>query len=252
MTIRLAILSDLHVEKGPYALPPFDADLIVLAGDVGWGVEGAAWIAEHVGGRAAVYVAGNREYWHHKGGADPLAELRQATGRVPGLHFLQDDQAVFEFAGRGLRVLGCTLWTDYALTGTPEAAMAKAQASMPDYKNGRGPGGAALTPAMVLAWNRASVAFLETELARPFAGTTMVVTHHLPTASSLKSPRPDHVPTTASVAALDALILRTAPALWVHGHSHWDCDHCLGTTRIVSRQRGGPEHEGYQPLLVEL
>lgn len=252
MTIRLAVLSDLHVEKGPYAPPSLDADLVVLAGDIGWGVEGAAWIAEHVAPRPAVYVAGNREYWHHKGGADPLDELRQATGRQAGLRFLQNDQALFEFGGRALRVLGCTLWTDYSLAGAPDFAMERAQAGMPDYRNGRGPGGATLTAAAVRAWNRESVAFLAAELAQPFAGTTMVVTHHLPTASSLQAPRLDHVPTIASVTALDELILATAPALWVHGHSHWDCDHRLGTTRIVSRQRGGPENEGYQPLFVEI
>lgn len=252
MTFRLAILSDLHVEKGPYEPPPLDADLVVLAGDIGWGVEGAAWIAEHVGHRPAVYVAGNREYWHHKGGADPLDELRQATRRVPSLHFLQDDEAVFQGGGQDLRVLGCSLWTDYTLGGDAATAMAKAQAAMPDYKNGRGAGGAVLSAAQVLAWNRASVAFLEAALARPFAGLTMVVTHHLPTARSLKAPRLDHVPTIASVSPLDDLIERAGPALWVHGHSHSDCDYRLGATRIVSHQRGAPENEGYQPLFVDI
>ena len=248
MTFRLAILSDLHVEKGPYEPPPLDADLVVLAGDIGWGVEGAAWIAEHVGNRPAVYVAGNREYWHHKGGADPLGELRRATSRLSSLHFLQDDEAIIG----GVRVLGCTLWTDYALGGDAPSAMAKAQAGMPDYKNGRGEGGVVLSAAQVLAWNQASVAFLNGALARPFAGPTVVVTHHLPTAQSLTAPRLDHAPTIASVCGLDALIKRAGPALWVHGHSHSDCDYRLGATRIVSRQRGSPENEGYQPLFVEI
>jgi hypothetical protein len=248
MTIRLAILSDLHVEKGPYEPPPFDADLVVLAGDIGWGVEGAAWIAEHVGDRPAIYVAGNREYWHHKGGADPLDELRQATRRLPSLHFLQDDEVVIQ----GVRVLGCTLWTDYALAGDAASAMAQAQAAMPDYRNGRGAAGAMLSAAQVLAWNQKSVAFVTAALARPFAGPTMVVTHHLPSARSLKAPRLDHVPTIASVSGLDDLITQNGPALWVHGHSHSDCDYRLGLTRIVSRQRGAPENEGYQPLFLEI
>ncbi|CAA7616371.1 serine/threonine protein phosphatase [Magnetospirillum sp. UT-4] len=252
MTIRLAILSDLHVEKGPYAPPPFEADLVVLAGDIGWGGEGVAWIADHLHGRPAVYVAGNREYWHHKGGADPHGELRAAAARVPGLAFLHDDEVVFELAGRRLRVLGCTLWTDWALTGDPEGAMAKAAASMPDYKNGRGPGGVALVPAQTRAWSGASAAFLERALTTPFDGTTLVVTHHLPTARSLKALRPEHVPTTASVTGLDALIEAHGPEIWVHGHSHWDCDYRLGRTRMVSNQRGAPENEGYRPLMVEV
>lgn len=252
MTLRLAILSDLHVEKGPYTPPPLDADLVVLAGDVGWGVEGAAWIAEHVPHAPAVYVAGNREYWHHKGGADPLAELRRAAARVATLRFLQDEEAVVETPGGLARVLGCTLWTDYALTGDAAGTMARAEASMPDYRNGRGPGGIGLTAEQVRAWNRASVAFLTAALERPFDGPTLVVTHHLPTAQSLKAPRPEHVPTTTSVTQLDQLIERTGPVLWVHGHSHWDCDFRLGKTRIVSRQRGAPENEGFQPLFLKI
>lgn len=252
MTIRLAILSDLHVEKGPWTMPPIDADLVVLAGDIGWGVEGALWIADHLRARPAVYVAGNREYWHHVAGADPIAELRRVTGRVPGLRFLQDEMAEFPIDGRTLRVLGCTLWTDYALTGDAAGTMEKAQASMPDYKNGRGAHGATLTAAQVLAWNQASAAFLRAELARPHAGPTLVVTHHLPSARGLKTPRPDHVPTTCSVSGLDDIIAAHGPDLWVHGHSHWDCDYFEGPTRIVSRQRGAPENENFRPLILEL
>jgi hypothetical protein len=252
MSLRLAILSDLHVEKGPWTPPPLDADLIVLAGDIGWGVEGTAWIAEHLAGRPMVYVAGNREYWHHRGGTDPLAELRRITAAVPGLRFLQDDVAEYRFASQHLRVLGCTLWTDFALTSDVDGTMAKAQASMPDYRNGRGDGGETLKAAQVLRWNQASTAFLGEELAKPFAGTTIVVTHHLPSAQGLKAPRPDHIPTTCSVTALDALIATHGPALWVHGHSHWDCDYRLAGTRIVSRQRGAPENEGYCPLMIDL
>ncbi|HSV28438.1 MAG TPA: hypothetical protein VLL76_02735, partial [Candidatus Omnitrophota bacterium] len=157
--IRIAIMSDLHVEKGPYHPPRLDADLVILAGDVGWGPEGVQWIAQHLAGRPVVYVAGNREHWHWGDGTDPVAALRAQAARVPGLRFLQDEAAVFRFDDRHIRILGATLWTDYRLEGDPEAAMATAQARMPDYKNGRGSDGKPLTAAQVAAWNRGSVAF---------------------------------------------------------------------------------------------
>lgn len=249
---RLAILSDLHVEKGPYQPPPLDTDVIVLAGDVGWGPEGLDWIGRHLAGRPVIYVAGNREHWHWGDGTDPVAELRRRAAAIPGLHFLPDRRVDLRIDGRDLRFLGATLWTDYALEGDAAAAMAQAQAKMPDYRNGRGADGATLTAAQVLAWNRASVAFLESELNRDFAGETVVVTHHVPSARSLKARRPDHVPTIASVTGLDGLIEATEPALWIHGHTHFDCDYRIGRTRIVSRQRGGPENETYVPLTVAL
>lgn len=250
--IRLAVLSDLHVEKGPYRLPAFEADLVVLAGDVGWGPEGVRWIADHLGGRPTVYVAGNREHWHHCAGCDPLAALQAAARGVPNLHFLADGRMDFTFGGRTLRVLGATLWTDFTLEGDPRGAMAQAEASMPDYKHGRGADGTRLTAAQVVAWNRASVAFLRQELAAPFAGTTVVVTHHAPAAASLRRRRPDHVPTIGSVTPLDDLIAAHGPDLWVHGHTHWSCDYMLGGTRVLSNQRGEPENEAFAPLLVEV
>lgn len=250
--IRLAILSDLHVEKGPWSPPAIEADLIILAGDIGWGPEGVRWIADHLGGRPAVYVAGNREYWHHSPGCNPLDALAEGAARVPNLRFLQDSSATFTFGGRAVRVLGATLWTDYALEGDAADAMARAQASMPDYRHGRGPGGQPLTPAQVVEWNRASVAFFRRELAAPFDGLTIAVSHHAPAVASLKKRRPEHVPTIASVSRLETLVEETRPALWVHGHTHWNCDYRLGDTRVLSNQRGEPENEGYVPLLVEI
>ncbi len=250
--IRLAVLSDLHIEKGPWHPPAFAADLVVLAGDIGWGPEGVRWIADHLGGRPAVYVAGNREHWHHCPGCDPVMALRAAAATVPTLRFLHDDRADFAVAGRALRVLGATLWTDYALEGDPAGAMAAAEAAMPDYRHGRGCDGGRLTAAQVAAWNAASVAFLTAELVQPFAGTTVVVTHHAPAAASLRRRRPEHVPTTASVTLLEDLIAAHGPELWVHGHTHWNCDYRLGPTRSVANQRGEPENDGFAPLIIEL
>lgn len=248
--IRLAVMSDLHVEKGDYQPPPIKADLVVLAGDVGWGLDGVAWITDHLAPHLTVYVPGNREHWHHDEGTDPIAALRAAAAPVAGLRFLSDEVAEYTIRGRKLRVLGAALWTDYALEGNPQAVMDAAAAKMPDYRNGRGSDGRTLSPAQVLAWNRASVAFLENALAQPFDGSTVVVTHHAPSARSLEQRRPDHAPTIASVTSLETLIETHGPELWIHGHIHWDEDYRIGQTRVISHQRGGPEHEGYLPKVV--
>ena len=248
---RLAVLSDLHVEKAGWNPPPLDdADLVVLAGDVGWGLTGIAWIAAHLAGRPVVLVAGNREHWHHPPGTDPIAALRHAAAEVPGLRLLQDDR--LDIAG--VTLLGCTLWTDFA-GGEMDAAavMEQAGGSMPDYRLGQGPDGTALSPAQVLAWHRRSRAFLEAELARPRGDRPMiVVSHHAPTPLVLPRRRPTHVPQIASFSGLDEMIGRHQPQLWIHGHTHADSDLMLGATRILSRQRGGPENETFAPLMVEV
>ncbi|MDO8605051.1 MAG: metallophosphoesterase [Phaeospirillum sp.] len=250
--IRLAVLSDLHVEKGDYQPPALDCDLIILAGDVGWGLEGVRWIGRTLAGRPMIYVAGNREYWHHPEGVDPLAELRREAVLVPGLIFLHNEAVTLELAGARLRVVGATLWTDFSLDGDAEATMTKAGDSMPDYRNGRSARGGVLTPADVVAANRASSAFIAAELARPHDGPTVVVTHHLPSELSLPRRRHGHVPQAASVSPLESLMESAGPDLWIHGHSHADCDYRLGRCRILSRQRGSPDNIGFTPLMVEL
>ena len=250
--IRLAVLSDLHVEKGDYHPPVLDCDLIILAGDVGWGLDGVRWIERNLAGRPMIYVAGNREYWHHPEGVDPLAELRREAALVPGLAFLHNQTVVRRIAGASLRVLGATLWTDFSLDGDAEATMATAAAGMPDYRNGRSDKGGVLTPADVAAANRVSAAFLAAELARPHDGPTVVVTHHLPSELSLPKRRPGHAPQAASVSPLESLVETAGPDLWIHGHSHADCDYRIGACRIVSRQRGAPDNADFAPLLIEV
>lgn len=250
--IRLAIMSDLHVEKGEWIPPDPSCDLLILAGDIGWGLDGMAWIARHLAGRRMVMVAGNREYWHHSPGVSPVAELRRAAADIPGLLFLQDEAAVLDLNGSRLRLLGATLWTDYSLDGDAEATMATAGETMPDYRNGAAETGERLNPDAVLAANRFSRDFIAAQLALPFQGATVVVSHHLPSERGLPRRRPGHVPQAASVTPLDDLVERIGPDLWVHGHSHADCDYHIGRTRVVSRQRGTPENVGFQPLLLDL
>lgn len=252
MSLRLAIASDLHVEKGAWQPPALDVDLWILAGDIGWGLEGIAWVARHLNGRPAIYVAGNREYWKHPPGTGPIRALRKAAAAVPGLIFLQDEAHELDIRGIRLRLLGATLWTDYALEGDPGAAMVRAGAAMPDYQNGQDEAGTTLTPAAVLGASHASAAFFQQELSKPRGNPVIAITHHLPSPAALKGARPGHIPTTASVTHLDALIMRSGPDLWVHGHSHWDDDFRIGPTRVLSCQRGGPEHEKFAPLIVEI
>ncbi|MEO5374661.1 MAG: metallophosphoesterase [Alphaproteobacteria bacterium] len=250
---RIAVMSDLHLESGDWSPGPLDADLVILAGDVATGVDGIAWAARVLSGIPVVYVAGNRDYWRHDG--DPLESLRLAAVSTPNVRFLQDEAVRFDIGRRGLLVLGCTLWTDFALEGADTIAgvMAEAGATMPDYRNVTLGQGRPLTPEQVLAWHRHSRAWLEGELAQPRNGTTtIVVTHHAPSARSLQDRPPGHVGRITSVSSLDELIADRGPTLWIHGHTHADRDYRLGPTRVVTRQRGGGGNTDYRPLVLDL
>lgn len=250
--VRLAVMSDLHLEGGWWAPGPLDIDLAILAGDVAKGTDGLEWAAEELAGVPVVYVAGNREYWGHD--RTPIESLRRAAASCPNVRFLQDDRADFMFGGRRVSVLGCTMWTDFAMDGadTVPRVMAEAGASMPDYRNVRLDADRLLTPAQVLEWHRTSQAWLTGELRRNRDGVSIVATHHAPSTRSLQPRPPGHVGRITSVSALDDLIVDRGPDLWIHGHTHSDRDYQLGPTRVVTRQRGSAANKDYRPLVLEL
>src|SRR5260221_10112157 len=78
--LRIRIYSDLHLEFAPFAPPPSDADVIVLAGDIDNGAAGIEWAGETFGG-PALYVAGHHEDYagEVEGGAEDMA----AGGAAP-------------------------------------------------------------------------------------------------------------------------------------------------------------------------
>jgi len=109
--MKLLILSDLHLEFHPFALDAdVEFDAVVLAGDIhSQGGRAIEWAAETFAGKPVVYVAGNHEYY----GAvmqEEIAEMRRLA-EATGIQFLDCDEVVIG----GVRFLGCTLWTDFAL-----------------------------------------------------------------------------------------------------------------------------------------
>lgn len=76
------------------------------------------------------------------------------------------------------RLLCCTLWTDFALTGDPEAAMVRAAIVMPDYGRIRRLDGDLITPGDTVEIHRDHLDWLSRETAKLWAGQTVIVTHH--------------------------------------------------------------------------
>jgi predicted phosphodiesterase len=239
---RIRVLSDLHIEFGGLELPAVEADVAVLAGDVHVGIESARWsfaMAERLG-IPVVLVAGNHE--HYGGARDPeislantIAEFRAAAAASDGrLVFLERQSVVVA----GVRFVGCTLWTDFELFGDPAEAMAHAGIAMTDFHAINRAPGVRFTPNDARREFTAARRFLEAELAKPWSGPTVVVTHHLPSARSVPLRFRDHPLTPAYASHLDALVERSSAALWAHGHTHDAADHAIGATRIMCNPRG--------------
>jgi predicted phosphodiesterase len=250
--VRLQVLSDLHLERGGGPPPRADADVLVLAGDIGRGVTGleaaAGWWPE----RPIVYVAGNHEPYGD-GLPHLTGRLRVAAGAFGGrVHVLERDEIVIG----GVRFLGCTLWSDFAAGGRGERdrAMAICGDMVNDYELiAWTPAGRPLRPADTLRLHQASRRWLQHRLDTPHDGPTVVVTHHgpLPPRERLADPLWRAL-AGAFVSDLRRLMGAERAAMWIHGHTHRRVDVAVQGTRVVSNPRGYP-HEpvaGFDPLLV--
>ncbi len=238
--VRIRILSDLHLEFSDWRAPPGDEDLVVLAGDIGEGRSGIPWARRNFEDKDIIYVPGNHEYY----GRD-FDELRQGlrdSARTLGVHLLDGDELVLN----GVRFLGATLWTDFALYGegraTLEQAMRDSAARMTDDHVIRRWGGTLRledTREVHLAqrdWLQRALAGLTT-VAQRFAGPTVIVTHHAPSPTSI-APRFHGSILNASFASDLRELMGPVVKLWVHGHMHNSLDYVERGTRVVCNPGG--------------
>ena len=227
--MKLQILSDLHLEVADFDPPATDADVVVLAGDIGRGVAGIDWAIERFR-VPVVYVPGNHEYY--KGDLALLGAMRErATGT--NVHVLDEESIVLG----GVTFLCATLWTDFRLFGDAQAAFDEARGKLPDFRVIRDHG-TTLSPERSAQLHERARAWLAQALASSVADT-VVVTHHAPHRGSLAARFATDTLSPAFVSDLDEMMGR-AP-LWIHGHTHTSFDYAAHGTRIVCNPRGYAE-----------
>jgi len=233
--MRIQLASDLHLEfigrshPGARLVEPAPgAELLVLAGDIHNGVKGIEAFADWP--VPVLYIAGNHEYYDHAWEQTRVDLSRACVGT--NVSFLDND--VVELGD--VRFLGCTLWTDFALVDTPlDSAMAAVERGLADYRvigTRSGP----LRARQTLADHEASRRWLAAELSRPFAGDTVVVTHHGPHPLSIHPRFAAHPLNAGFVSDLTPLL--GGADLWLHGHTHDSFDYRVGRCRVVANPAG--------------
>ncbi len=258
--MNIQLLSDLHLESNPHFVPQPapGADVLVLAGDIGSYQTDSSLtrlgIADFGLGRFAnwpcpvVLVPGNHEYDGQEFDA-AHARLQEVCRRL-GFIWLEREVALI----KGVRFVGCTLWTDFdALTSTHVAvsqstgsvtlgqqlaARDKAfrAANFALKKNHALVAGQPMLAEGVRALGLQSQAWLREALASSFDGATVVVTHFAPSLRSA-DPRYGVTPGTAGFCnALDDLLPQAQ--LWLHGHLHCPVDYTAGGCRVVANPLG--------------
>jgi hypothetical protein len=93
-----------------------------------------------------------------------------------------------------------------------------------------------LTPGQTLVLHRRALEFLESRLAVPFAGRTVVLTHHAPHPGSVHPRWAAHLSSAAFVSDLSRLLGKAQ--LWLHGHTHDGFDYTAEGCRVVANPMG--------------
>ncbi|MFI3121156.1 MAG: metallophosphoesterase [Methylococcaceae bacterium] len=224
--MRINYFSDIHLEFGSLEAPDNDADMIIAAGDIGVGSEGVDWLKTL--NKPVLYVAGNHEFY-----ADEYQQtLQLIRNQCAGsqVSFLENDSIIVQ----GVRFLGCTLWADLFIEGDQKAE-ALGQ-TLNDFRRIQF-GERRFDTVQFSRLYQNSRAWLERQLARPFAGKTVVISHHAPSlwswngsALALKK--------LAYCNDLKPLLHEYEIAAWFHGHVHSPMDYRITDTRILCNPRG--------------
>jgi predicted phosphodiesterase len=233
--MKLHILSDLHLGSGGFEPPATDADVVILAGDIARPSESVPWARRF--GKPVLYVAGNHEFY---GGSidGTIGTLRRACAGS-NIQVLDDDEILLG----GVRFLGATLWTDFALFDDPARqaeAMAEAQRLIRDFSRIRRAeaSDAVFTPQDSAALFRRQASWLSQRLAVPFDGPTVVITHHAPSTGSIQPRFAGSLLNACFVSAAERLLDGRQAPLWIHGHTHDSFDYRVNGTRVVCNPRG--------------
>lgn len=221
---RVAIVGDIHIDHdhglGSTLFDEIDVseiDLLIVAGDLTDGrfvpiCKALALLQEHVELSKVHVIPGDKDYWN--------GILSDNYLSIPvieaGAKFAQ--KSVINHRGR--RYLCCTLWTDFEPPGiTLDESLYAARLLYPELKTmitvGDGPERWTM-PEDLVALHLNHLRWLKSELAKPFKGETIVVTHHAPTLRAL--PRYAPLPF-LDTSDLNEFARQFAPFKWVYAHT---------------------------------
>ena len=255
--MKIRVLSDLHVDVATWEPPPAEADVVVIAGDIKNGSGGFVWARKHFPDAEIVAILGNHEYY---GGAldKTPSVLRQEASRA-GLKLLDCDEVVL---GK-VRFIGCTLWTDFRLNAdNPSIQDPRERDAIAEYDRGNAERNLSdfayiyrddfytVAPRDLVELHQKQRKWLDETLAQSFGGRTVVVTHHAPSAQSVKVIWRCHEENYRAAAYASDLrdMMGAHVDLWIHGHVHASLEYVERGTRVVCNGRG----DGRRPWSAEV
>jgi len=234
--MNIHVLSDIHLECFLFKPPKISADLVILAGDIGVASAGIDWAKGHFD-IPVLYVPGNHEYHDPSYTMIEIITAMEQASKGSNVILMNNKVMVIE----GVRFIGTTLWSD--LNKIESVLYCDADRIITEYEINQHAGGL-----KHFDWVYAQALFernklwLQLELARPFVGKTVVLTHHAPSMESIAPQYKDNEWNPCFVSDLESLM--DGVDLWVHGHTHSNLNYDLNGTRVACNPRGYPNPLG--------
>jgi hypothetical protein len=196
------------------------------------------------------------------------AAAKATGGRVT---FLENNEATFLFGERRVHVLGCCLFTDYALNCSLGDSDAGKSMGIVEAMNSAAMGlndhvrmflrGNRFSPSMARQVHDVSRNWLGRQVKRirdeeGEEATILIVTHHAPIPDANPPEYRGGRLSPAFASDMRAEIEEWKPAAWIWGHTHHSMDTVIGRTRLISSQRGyvcsEPGADEFVPVVFEL
>ena len=239
MGVKIYLASDLHFEawgRSDAIEVPADADIAVIAGDLHYMPNALEIIGKTAEEHEipVVFVSGNHEYYHR----DYEAMNELATNyEHENVHVLINQTAEI----KGVRFICTPLWSNFQAFGDElqAAAMQTAQNCINDFRliklNHN-----KITAEIMLGWHQQARDFLETELTKPFAGKTVVVTHFPPSYNLCHEQFIGEPLSPYFNANCDEIIEKYQPDAWFYGHTHTAVEKTVHGVPMYSNMGGYP------------
>lgn len=240
--MKLHILSDLHTEFSDYKLCIQEAEVLILAGDIGIGLKGIDYAAQYKKYyKNIIYIPGNHEFY-----GSHLSKLileMKPYALSKGIILLDNDSILLE----DKFFIGSTLWTDFRLYGDKLEQigyyMNQSLNNINDFNQIRY-ASYWFQPSNCASLGIVAQKYIEQELDKNKNTKKIVITHFGPSKKSIAEKYLGNSLNPFFSNNLDYIVEKSD--LWIHGHTHESMDYNIKKSRIICNPRGYSKHQEKQ------
>lgn len=269
--VKILKLSDIHLDSSNYPLiiNVDNVDIIILAGDIGNKYQAMQMIKPWLDkGIIVVYVLGNHEFYNENTQPLTIAEIRQGwqkrADKNENLYVLDNDSVVL----KGIKFIGSTAWTnitpDKFLKSEVKSELSFSSDFQKIMKTKLMKGyvilrGKPITIDDYQALHKESIDYIKEEVAKPFDGTKILITHHPLTIQSNNPKYPvGNFNSQLFCSEYDDFIFQSDLDYYFHGHVHHSCQYLLNGTLVDCNAYGyarygevNPNHNPNHYFIIE-